>query len=232
MKKHQANKDQSLSVHHSSSKKRLLIIGISFSLILFVFYMFNSWRQASKTLEKNALDFAQTIEIVINSEGLEQLQGIAQDEGSEYYSSVKDKLMDLVQLHSEVRFIYLMKQRDGRIYFVVDSEPSDSEDYSPPGQEYTEADEETQNAFLEAQPRITDPSADRWGTWISVFVPLKSKRTGEVYALLGIDYPVSQWRKLIIAEITEDALYALGVVLLLLSFFLILSKNSSLDKQE
>ncbi|MDD4640508.1 MAG: response regulator [Bacteroidales bacterium] len=232
MKKHQANKDQSLSVHHSSSKKRLLIIGISFSLILFVFYMFNSWRQASKILEKNALDFAQTIEVVLNTIRLEYLQASAGAESSDYYQIVKEKLEELVKLNPETHFIYLLKQKEDKIYFMVVSEPVESKDYSAPGDEYYDADTAFLKAFKEAAPTITEPYTDRWGEWRSVLVPLKSIRDSRVYALMGVDYSVAQWRKMLVEETMEDSAYALAATLLLISLFLIMSKNSSLDKQE
>ncbi|MDD2560302.1 MAG: ATP-binding protein, partial [Bacteroidales bacterium] len=232
MKKHQTKTDQSLSIRHSSYKSRLLIIGIICSLIFFVFYVFNSWRQANKDYEKKALDFAQTIGLVLNTVRLEFLQASPGEESSEYYQIVKEKLIDLVRLNPETRFIYLLKQKEGKVYFMVDSEPVDSKDYSPPGQEYSDADTAILTAFHEAVPGITEPYTDRWGEWRSVVVPLKSIRNSSVYALLAVDYPVSQWRRLVMDEAMDDAVYALAVVLLLLSLFLIMSKSNSLNKQE
>lgn len=232
MKKQPEKSNQHLSTDSSSYKRRLLIVGLSVSVVLFIAYMFNSWRQTGNELKQNALDFAQTIQISLNSASLEQLQGLPQDEGSEAYSLIKNKLMDLRKIHPDARYIYLLKQGEDKIYFVLDSESKDSENYSPPGQEYTEVNEEIYRAFSEASPRMSRAFTDRWGEWVSVFVPISSQSTGEVYALLAIDYPLDQWRKKVWTEISEDAAYALGIILLIFSLLLIVSKSNSLSKQE
>lgn len=232
MKKRQAKTDQKLSIRHASSKRHLLIIGIICSLILFIFYAFNSWRQANTKLEVKVLDYAKTIEVLLNTARLEYLHASPEEESTENYQIIKDKLVELQAINPEMHFIYILKQKEGKICILVDSEPADSRDYSPPGQVYYEADSAILKAFNQVVPAITKPYTDRWGEWKSVFVPMKSLRNSAVYALLGIDYDVSQWRKLVMAEAIEDIIYALAVVLLLVILFLFMNKSDSLNKQE
>ena len=85
------------------------------------------------------------------------------------------------------------QQPDGKIVFLVDSEPNDSEDYSPPGQEYPEASETLLNVFVLKGEITEGPSSDRWGTWVSSLNPVLDPATGKVIAVLGMDVNASDW---------------------------------------
>lgn len=76
---------------------------------------------------------------------------------------------------------------------MVDSEPESSEDYSPPGQEYTEADEPTFKAINNGNDIITEPSTDRWGTWISAYIPIRHEVSGKTIAVYGMDFDAKSW---------------------------------------
>lgn len=232
MKTSQTETEQRLSIRHTSHKNRLLIIGIVCSFILFVFYAFNSWRAADKDLEKGALAYAQTIEVALNTVRLEFLQANEGVESSDYYRIIKDKLIELRRMNPNTRTIYLLKQEEGKVIFLVDSEPANSIYYSSPGREYYDTDTAILKAFDRAEPVITDHHTDSLGKWKSVVVPLRSFRNSAVYALLGIDYDVNRWKKLVLAEASEDIIYAFAVVLLFVSLLLIMSKSNSLNKQE
>ncbi len=55
----------------------------------------------------------------------------------------------------------------GSVFFLVDSEPPESEDYSPPGQTYPEASAILLNTFVSGKETTEGPLTDRWGTWVS-----------------------------------------------------------------
>ncbi len=67
-----------------------------------------------------------------------------------------------------IRFIYLMGQKpDGTVFFLIDSEPENCRDYSPPGQVYPEASSVVLNVFASGKETTAGPVTDRWGTWMS-----------------------------------------------------------------
>jgi hypothetical protein len=78
---------------------------------------------------------------------------------------------------------------------MVDSEPENSPDLSPPGQEFTEAAPIDYQAIKTGQPQITQPVSDRWGTWVSIEVPVKEPGSGKTIAALGVDYNASSWNQ-------------------------------------
>jgi len=117
----------------------------------------------------------------------------------------------------------LMGIRDGKSYFLVDSEPPESSDYSPPGQYYPEATPKFLN-FLEAQiPFVMGPNHDRWGVWITSGVPIQGidkKQKGVVFCL---DFEASQWNRTILQARLPIIFICLLMSILLVTFFIVLS---------
>jgi PAS domain S-box-containing protein len=158
-----------------------------FSVLISAFTIHYVWQRNRATIDKHALMRAETIAISLNGEALTQLRAIPEDAGTAAYNSIKLRLSKLLEKYKDVSFAYLFAEREGRIYFMVDSEPEGSEDMSPPGQEYTEAQDQDRQPFLDGLPLITEPASDRWGTWITCFIPIKD-RSGKVIAVFGMDY--------------------------------------------
>ena len=125
---------------------------------------------------------------------IDVLTGSEADLSSPDYIAVKDALIRIRSSDPQIRFVYFMGQQpDGKIVFLVDSEPNDSEDYSPPGQEYPEASETLLNVFVSKGEITEGPSSDRWGTWVSSLNPVIDPATGKVIAVLGMDVNASDW---------------------------------------
>ncbi len=161
---------------------------------------------------------------------LQQLSGSPEDAQSPVYQTLKTQLMAVRSLNPQCRFIYLLGQRGSRVFFFMDSEPPESKDYSPPGQEYSEAAEPMRRVFHTGIESVVGPYSDRWGTWVSAVAPLRHPDTGELLALFAMDVDARDWRN----HVREHALPALLTSLLiavLLSFFFELLRRSSLAVQ-
>ncbi len=111
--------------------------------------------------------------------------------------NLKRQLANIRSGDPDIRFTYLCMQVEGRLVFIADSEPEGSADMSPAGQVYTEADPAFLRTFEDGQSRISPATTDRWGRWISAIVPVRSRATGEVVAVLAADYPVERWREMV-----------------------------------
>jgi PAS domain S-box-containing protein len=124
------------------------------------------------------------------------------------------------------RFVYLMGHRpDGTIVVLVDSESPDSPDYSPPGQEYPEASDTLRSVFSLGKESFEGPLSDRWGTWTSGLVPFTDPSTGEVIAVLGIDFDAKDWGRQIIIAATIPILLTALVVALLIALLILLNRK-------
>lgn len=109
----------------------------------------------------------------VNVEQIQALSGTDADLERPEYQRLKEQLAAICAASPQCRFAYLLgRQADGTVFFYVDSEPSSSEDYSPPGQIYEEASETTHNVFETRVEAVEGPVADRWGTWVSGLVPI------------------------------------------------------------
>ncbi len=125
---------------------------------------------------------------------IKMLSGSVADLQSPVYQRLKAQLGVVRQNIPKCRFLYLMgRNAEGKVFFFVDSEPAGSKDYSPPGQIYEEASAENQRVFDTRTPFVEGPIPDRWGVWVSSFVPVTAP-TGELVAVLGIDVDARTWR--------------------------------------
>jgi PAS domain S-box-containing protein len=137
------------------------------------------------------------------------------------YQRVKNLFTAMHAANPEYRFIYLLgRKSDGTIFFIVDSEPAGSPGYSPPGQIYPEASSETRQAFNRRIPFIEGPSSDRWGSWMSILIPLIDPVTGKVFAVAGMDIGTDVWNRKIVARAALPVF--LFWVLLFVNFLFIL----------
>ncbi|MBV5280956.1 MAG: response regulator [Paludibacter sp.] len=210
--------------------KNIIAISILILFIVFgAFYVRYTWVESKNRTTKNVLKEAHAIEVSLNGEALSQLRGVPSDNNTQTYKDMKTKLMALVNIYHEARFIYFYTKVDGKLFFMVDSEPTQSKDCSPAGQEYTEEDPEVRIPFESGKPLITKPATDRWGTWVSVLVPMKNSETGEVVAVLGIDYPADKWLNEAKRAVAESSVIVIAFLLLLMAMYIILKKNSSLN---
>jgi PAS domain S-box-containing protein len=158
-----------------------------------------------------------------------RLTGSETDLMSQDYRLLKAQMAKIRSIAPLVRFTYLMGRRpDGSIFLFIDSEQPDSEDYSPPGEEYPEASDILKNTFLTGKDTTEGPLSDRWGTWVSGFIPVKDPETGRIIAVFGMDVDALDWNRQI-ATATTPAVAGTLVILGLVLIFLFIRKR---DEQE
>ncbi len=199
-------------------------------LILCSLMIFYVWERAAESTRDEALKLASVAEACIDEENVKALELSLHDLGKREYIETKERLHEIAAAHREIRFAYLFKMREGRIYFVADSEPEDSEDHSPPGQEYTEAVKEDKQPFYDGQPIVMN-SEDRWGTWVSVLIPMKDEDTGEIIAVFGVDYTVDMWYRHASVFTLQAFVVALGILLLYLALIAVIRTNASMREE-
>ncbi|HOZ30181.1 MAG TPA: ATP-binding protein [Bacteroidales bacterium] len=200
------------------------------AIILGLLYLYYSWNRIE---EKNLVQItriAESIEVLIPHNLLDSLSGVESDMHKKEYQQLKQILSNLMIVNPESRFTYLYTIRNDKVYFIVDSEPSDSPDCSPAGQKFTEADPTVFQAYNEERTIISHKITDRWGTWISVMVPVFDKNN-EIIAVFGMDFNAKIWKQKIWYEFLLSSLIVILFLVLLISLLIIRTKNKSLRKQ-
>jgi len=123
------------------------------------------------------------------------LKGDRSDEERTEYRRLKTQLITAAQIEPAWKWIYLMgRNADGEVFFQMDSEAFDAEDPSPPGQVYPEASPLLHRVFETGAAATEGPLPDRWGVWVSAFVPLKDAASGRLVTVVGVDIEAGTWR--------------------------------------
>ena len=169
---------------------------ILLTIAAFIFAFFYAEYEADlygKRLADNSIKEVKAISDFIIVDEIEKWQLDESDLSNQYYKALKESLTAFRLDSKEIRFVYLIKKVDEEVYFMIDSEVETSADYSPPGQNYYDLSEEGRLVFEEGQSKFVNPHTDRWGTWISVFVPLFRNGQNDVSAVLAVDYEAKAW---------------------------------------
>jgi len=214
------------------TSKTLLKLCLLLAILVFgAAYIRYSWMNLDQQHFENILQIGRSVVAALPKENLKTLEARPCDTGKSQYQVIKTTLQAIIRANPKARFAYIYTERNGKIYFLADSEPEESKDYSPPGQEYTEAKADDKQPFRDGKDLITSHVADRWGMWISVLIPIKDEATGKTVAVFGLDFNAKTWDRQILAEIIESTVL-IGLLLLALFFlFKIRGKNKSLKSE-
>lgn len=202
---------------------------VMFVYLFACFFIMNAiYKDFYNTEKNNIIDYAESTKLFINVKDINTLDVDFSDINKESYQFLKTNLVDLKQSRNNIVFAYLMKKVDNRIYFLVDSEDPTSDDYSYPGQLYFEATPTDFEPFLTKQTVVTEEIEDRWGTWISVLVPIMDNN--EVVAVLGLDYDALLFRQNILYRTLNYLYVFISVLVLIIVYYWIVKKNIELNR--
>lgn len=204
------------------------IIYTVIALSLSGLYLRFSWNRYQDIASSEAVMLAESLESVFHPEHIEVLSGAQEDIEKPEYVMIKLSLTRLVKTANPIRFAYLMRERNGSIIILVDSESPDSDDYSPPGQIYEEAGGQLRSIFKSGKTLLSNPTADRWGTWISALVPINDPTSGKVLAVFGVDYSASEWYSRLWVRMIPDFMILICLLMLFYAFLRSQTQHSEL----
>jgi len=211
-----------------SIKELIIYLLIALLGLLFVLFIWQTTEQQEKA---RILQIARSIEASLPKEELKQLSERPEDLSKNNYQQLKSSLQKAIQVTENAKFAYLYLERNNKLYFIVDSEPETSPDYSPPGQEYKEATLADKKVFIDGRAVITEPTTDHWGTWVSAEVPVIDAQTGKIIAVFGMDYNANSWRNRLLFEVLQSVLMVLVILILLFISRRSIGKNLLLKKE-
>jgi len=169
--------------------------------------------RADREMRQEMLTQTRMVAQAMNLEHVKALTGKEDDLALPVYQKLKAQISRVKRANDKCRFVYLLSRRsDGKIVFLVDSEPVGSKDYSPPGQVFDEASEELQRVFDTQMEFAEGPVPDRWGIWVSGLVPITDPKNGDLIAVLGMDIAAQAWKWDVVAR----AALPVGLILALL----------------
>ena len=185
--------------------------------------------QQDASLRTDLLTETRLAELGIGNGQVTALSGSTADLTSPDYRALKAQLERIQSTTPQARFAYLMGQRpDGTIFFYADSESPASRDYSPPGQDYSEASTGVKQIFSTGVGTTEGPFSDRWGIWVSGLVPVTDPTTGNIIAVFGMDIDAADWNMLIF----RACLPMLITTLLILMLVLVFTRSQKRNEEE
>jgi len=150
-------------------------------------------RNQDATLRQQVLARTQLAAASVETDLVQQLHWNETDLTNPAYVHLKRLMRSFARSNDDLRFAELMGLRDGKTYFLADSEPPDSPDYSPPGQFYSEAEPGYLAAIARHQPLVLGPITDRWGVWITGSVPVATLGPGRGWVTFDLDLAANGW---------------------------------------
>jgi len=168
---------------------------------------------------------AQTAATALSDEEISSLDGNETDLDTNAYDVLKERMVRIRQDNEGTRFAYLLgERRNNEVFFLVDSEPASSPDYSPPGLAYPDATTRVKAAFSDDTPFVEGPISDSYGSWVSALAPVVDE-TGKTIALLGIDVSAQDYYM-------QIGMYAIIPLLLAAIPLTVLYRNRKVEEKE
>ena len=159
---------------------------------------------------------SQTIAAAVGSQQISKLEGVSADSKTKEYKALKTQLAAIKAANKGVRSIYLAGEKNGQVFFYVDSEKPDSRDYSPAAEPYEDPTPEFKGMFTTGGTVVEGPVSDKFGTFISGLAPIK--QGDRVIAVAGLDIAAdTYWRDIIVAALVP-AFGGLGIVAVIGTF--------------
>lgn len=191
---------------------------IFYLVILFLFGIAFIWitaNNARKDLYSDLSRHARIAASTINTNLLQSLDGNISDTSKLEYHKIKNQFNKIVHVIPDARFVYLLGQKNTDIFFFTDSETVGSEDESLPGDIYSEASATLKSTFTKGLENFEGPLSDKWGNWISVFIPITNSSGEKVIAVLGLDISSNKWNN----QIIKECLLPVSLMIFVLYFF-------------
>lgn len=189
------------------SVKELIIYLIVFLLgSAFVVYVYLS---EDKEQRESVMQLAISVEASLPRSELEHLPNNTDDISKGDFQRLRTVLQKVIIATPKARFAYVYVERNGKLYFLADSEPETSSDYSPSGQLFSEASAGNFEPIKKKIPCLIGPVTDRWGKWLSAEVPIFDAQTNEVLAVFGMDYSADSWYTDIIFHEIQTIIFVL-----------------------
>ena len=155
----------------------IIIILIFLLGILITFYTVG---HIQKEMKNDLLQKAKIAAGSINQERLKKLTGTTADLNDPDYLRIKEQLKQIREAQTNCKFLYLIgRKKNGEVFFYVDSQSPESNDYAPPGLIYEEVPDKYLSVFTSMKGTTVGPVEDRWGKLMTALIPVKKPESDE-----------------------------------------------------
>ncbi|GEM_PF-5610626 len=203
----------------------LTLILVLFVLVLGGVNIYINFVKTDQAWKKNFLSIVATAANALDPALVSLLTGEQGQQDSVAFKQLKKRVERVCACRDDIRWTYLMVQDKQSIVFVLDSTPSDSPDYTPPGSIYDDAPKELYDVFLSVKPSVVGPYRDKWGEFMSGFAPITVVRNGKtIKYVIGMDINAHSYKQEMILSILPNSIIMLLLVSIIFMLFFMISK--------
>ena len=161
------------------------------------------YRQARRSLDSEVKTRLQGLAAAaaLLVDGDQHLRFRPGEENTPRYRRAIHPLAQFQRLYPDLRYVYTLTERDGKIYFLLDPTPPGDhdgdgvDDKSYIWQEYPEATPTMFAVLRTGRPQVEPaPYTDRWGTFWSAYAPIRD-RQGRIQGAAGVDITLQRYEQ-------------------------------------
>jgi len=212
--------DKKLS--HLQLKFILIFLGLgilcSVGISMLIYFQYNEYIVFSvKNTLRNAGKLVSSQMPVLGDVAYIRSEGIAR---SEAYNDLLNKLQEYSDAFG-FAYVYLIENSPDGFVFLLDTDKFETEDENTFLTTYDEMADFFADVVKSRQIEISDIYTDKWGTFISAFVPVI--RQDKVVSIIGLDYEASLVRSMEQSALLQIAFCLLGTIVLVVILSVIVS---------
>jgi diguanylate cyclase (GGDEF)-like protein/PAS domain S-box-containing protein len=194
-------------------------------------YMSYTWSNSLAAITDQVVTLAVMVELSLQRDVLGDLGNPQNNNQNPGYQQIKTILEKVAAANNDIRVAYIYTKKDGKVYLIADSRPASFQAHALPGLEYVRTHPQFIRPFFDRKPLVTRPITDRWGTWVSVLVPIKDD-SGQTMAVLGMDYSVVIWNRHAIVHTVQSGMIIICLFWLLIAYYKVSTRNIALNAEK
>ncbi|HWR39808.1 MAG TPA: ATP-binding protein [Patescibacteria group bacterium] len=168
-------------------------------------------QDTEEELRGNVKNITQAAAAALSGEDVARLALGEVREENPRYQLLKRKMTEIKASYASILWVYVLVEKEGALYFLLDSIQPGEPDYSPPNFLYQRPPRELQQVFQTGRGTVTGPYTDEWGRFVSGFSPVRDSRSGSLAGVFGVDIDAGNWQKFI----AKHRLAPIGVTFLI-----------------
>ncbi len=228
MKRKNAEEAKTVPVSRDSRTTIQLTAIIIIAVLLGTLYLRFAWNRYQHMAKEEAFQLSQSVEALLHTGHIVSLVEAQGDRTIPEYRLVKESLIRMAEVTPRIHYVYIIGEKEGRLFILADSNSDYESAYSPLGQSYEDGIDLDYIPFQTGDSVLTSPVTNQWGTWIRVLTHVRDAATGESLGVLAMSYSAAEWNMNIWKRIAPDIVIIALLLLLAVMFFYIHGKHRTL----
>lgn len=216
--------------HYNIWRMIVLVTMMVFVAYAGVLYILSTRNEYTVKTRESLLHSAEAASFFVTADDANCLSGEDSDLQTTTYQNLESNLISLKKSSSIIRYAYVLRMTDGQIRTMVDSGRPENPDYSDPGSLDPIEESGFISPFQTGEAEMIGPVNKGGVTTFCALAPVFDPDTGEVIAVLGIDYSESGYYKEINKHTQHAIIMVMSGMILILCLYWFYLQNTRLKR--